>query len=154
MQNRTLYTAYILFLITFTIGAPYRLCSQGQQDTVGLPSDRLIVNKKIQIEANEVETKIFDLVSIPSKSISLNLPIDFKDFTFDYELPTPKLRPIRYNKEETSKPKDGWLRLGGGMPNIYLADLGYDYSIMDWFGFGANLFFNQGNYKFFKVFEI
>ncbi len=123
------------------------LKSQVTADSIGLPSDNLIVNKQVTINPIEFAPVAFPMIELPSQNVVSKKQIDFSEYNYDFELESPKLRPIRYRLPNKIKGRDGWLSLAGGSPNYYLADVGYDYSITDWYGIQASFFYDRANDK-------
>ncbi len=132
MSNK--YTLLILFSLVSSI-----LSSQIDNDTIGLPSDILEVSK-----AKALTLQSFEFIDIPVSEEQpevTQIPIDFQIQALDYEFPKvqAKIKPLRHQYHREPNYNDGWLQVGFGAPNQILGDVGYYYSIENWYGLGADV---------------
>ncbi len=138
--------------IKYILSAILCFCSlissaQEEKDSIALPTDVLKVT-----QTNILDIQSFDVLDIPvedEKNVQDKLPINVQILALDYEFPDLPLtiKPLRYQHHREPNYNDGWLKIGFGSPNQVLSDLGYYYSIENWYGLGADVRYHSARDK-------
>lgn len=140
LNSRVIVTSFLMILV-FTTDVI------AQIDTTDLPSDSILVQKDISIDGGQFEPQFYLISPLTRPPSEEYFNFELPEINYNFSTPTPVIKPLRYVNEPRPTGNDGYLKLGYGNYNHYLADAGYYYSVTDWAGFGANLFLHKANDK-------
>ena len=138
---------YKIILLACSLLSVHLCTGQSKSDTTQLPTDSLLVQKNVTLNFQEFEYVDWPIAYSKESSIIPSIDVVFPKYDYEFERLTPSIKPLRYQLPAKPKINDGWLRLGMGNPNRIVADAGYDYTITDWYGFGANFYHQQSKLK-------
>ncbi|MEL6639310.1 MAG: hypothetical protein AAFW73_13745 [Bacteroidota bacterium] len=110
-----------------------------------LPSEEVEVIKDFEANLEESEKLVVEPGLPPLDTANKNLVYDIPSRTVKLEYLPPKIRPLAMRRQRTEKTYNGFAKLGVGIPNSILGELGYHISDPERYSFTGRLHHHSAN---------
>ncbi len=131
------------FLPLLLLASTYTILVAQEDDS--LESESVEIIKKFEAQLAESDKLDINptLPPVDSSNRVANYQINAQPLLINY--PAPDIKPIAMKSEELPEVKNGFLKAGAGLPNMYYAELSHFGSVLNKVDYGAGLTYHRAN---------